>query len=269
MSVINNSDAKVETFKFGQLIPSESPKNDSGEKFELKSLKDASEFKNSITDEIIRSEREHEAASSFEIDGLVKEHRGLQKQAEEDYEQRVAREVAARVEEIKESAYNEGYQQGLQAGEQKSYEESVVKHDQLVDQFSADLMALKEQMNEVYSKSQNEAYLMVKNLTKWIILKEVDEKYYLARLLEKLVHEINTKSNLLLKVNQSAFGYMPEIIKIVERRLGVLQNIRIETDYDMEENGIIIESENTIVDASLESQFQTIDRLFSNVGVNG
>lgn len=270
MSILNKTSGKVKDFQFGQLVPSDGENTIiNSESFELKSLKDASGFKNSITDEVIRSEREFEANSSFEIDKVVKDHRGLTNQAEADYEQRVSAEVERRIQELKEQAYSEGFTKGQSDGIEKSYAESSVAHELKIEELAAHIENLKKQMDDIYSKSHNEAYLMVKNLTKWIILKEVDEKYYLARLLEKLTHEINTKSNLLIHVNESSFGYMPEIIKIVERKLGILSNVRVEIDYDMQDNGIILESENTIVNGSLDAQFATIDRLFQNVGVNG
>ena len=109
---------------------------------------------------------------------------------------------------------------------------------------------------------------MVQNLTKWIVLKEVDEKYYLSRLLEKLIYEINSKANLVIRVNESSFGHMPEVIKILERKLGVLANIRIEVDPELEGHGIILESENAVVDGSLEAQMKSLDKLFANVGKN-
>jgi flagellar assembly protein FliH len=73
---------------------------------------------------------------------------------------------------------------------------------------------------------------------------------------------------LVIHVNEDAFGYMPEIVKIVDRKVGKLTNVRLEVDLDMHENGVKLESENNIIDGSLEAQFNTIDRLFQNVGVN-
>ena len=61
---------------------------------------------------------------------------------------------------------------------------------------------------------------------------------------------------------------MPEIIKIVERKVGKLTNVRVEVDLDMSENGIIIESENTIIDGSLDAQMASLDKLFTTVGIN-
>ena len=95
----------------------------------------------------------------------------------------------------------------------------------------------------------------------------MDEKYYLSRLLEKLVHEVNQKNNLVLHVNEKAFGYMPEIVKLVERKVGRLANTRVEVDLDQTENGIVLETENCIIDGSLEAQFKSVKAVKSSIPV--
>ena len=270
MSVLKNKNVQVSNFEFGELVPSSKKSNPVNpiSNFEMKSLNASKGFKSTISAETIRSEREFESKTSFEILSIVKDHRGLNKQAADDYEERVSAEVALRIEALREEAYKEGYEKGLAIGEEKAFTEGQAFMDTKIAELAEEVSHVQQNMNDVYHKSKQDAYMMVKNLTKWVILKEVDEKYYLSRLLEKLIHEINLKSNLVIHVNEEAFGYMPEIVKIVERRLGSLTNTRIEVDYGMQGNGIKLESENTIIDGSLESQFETIDKLFQNVGLN-
>ena len=268
MTIYKNTNSNIEEFKFGKLIPSERDASGVIEEFELKSLNSSQDFKHNISADIIRREREHESATSFEMLNLVKEHRGLQKQADSDYEQRVAAEVARRLELLKKDAVEAGFESGREQGRQEAYAEAQLQFEEKVEDFSAHIENVQENITKIYNESTESAYLMVKNLTKWIILKEVDEKYYLARLLEKLIHEINSKANLVIHVNEDAFGYMPEIVKIVERKVGKLTNVSLEVDLDMHENGVKLESENNIIDGSLEAQFKTIDRLFQNVGLN-
>ncbi|MEX1098795.1 MAG: hypothetical protein WEB87_00130, partial [Bacteriovoracaceae bacterium] len=68
----------VKPFKFGQLAPEAGEeKSEAVSAFELKSLKDASAFKNNISEEVIRKERGFEKEKSFSILPLVREHRGL------------------------------------------------------------------------------------------------------------------------------------------------------------------------------------------------
>ncbi len=268
MSVLRKNTSNVTAFEFGKLVPSETPNSEELESFELEALSDASSFKHNITEDVIRLEREFEAASSFNIDEVIKEHRGLNRQAEEDYQNAVAQEVERRVSALEKEAYEKGFEKGLAEGHEKAYTEAKVEFDHKLDECANRIEQIQTDSLEILSKAKDDAYRMVKNLTKWVILKEVDEKYYLARLLEKLIHEINSKSNLVLHVNQDSFGYIPEVIKIVERKVGRLTNVRVESDLDMKFNGIKLESENTVIDGSLEAQFETIDRLFQNVGLN-
>jgi len=268
MSDIKSNQYNIEEFKFGQLVPTEGASSGQVKKFELRSLAEAANFKQSISDEVIRTERAMESLAGFAISPEIRELRGLKKQEEVDRARVISEEVERRVAAIQEKAYADGYAKGEEEGKELAYTESFAKYDDIVQRFAADIETLNEQVRDIYNKSKEEAYLMVKNLTKWIILKEVDEKYYLVRLLEKLIHEINTKSNLVVRVNEQSFGYMPEVVKIVERDLGKLTNVRVEVDLDQNYNGIILESENTIVDGSLETQFKSIDKIFENAGIN-
>ena len=267
MGVLKDEENKIEPFSFRSLIPQ---KQEPGtvEDFQLSNLNESQAFKNNISEADIRAERTAALETSFKILGEVQEHRGLTRQAQEDYEQAVAKAVEAEVARIKEEAYRDGMDQGLQDGREQAYEEARKEFNEQLEDFTNQLETMQGQINNILLKSQEEAYSIIKNLSKWIVLKEVDEKYYLSRLLEKLVHEVNQKNNLVLHVNEKAFGYMPEIVKLVERKVGRLANTRVEVDLDQTENGIVLETENCIIDGSLEAQFSAIDELFRTVGVN-
>lgn len=268
MSIMKNRIEDVQEFKFGQLTGSNDQIDGAVNAFKLPKIDAKDDFKRNISSNIIRAERENEAKSAFVISKEVKEHRGLNKQANDDFEQRVQLELEQRLQAVYDEAYNKGIEEGQALGQEQAYAEAAHEMEQKIHEFTEQVSNLQTQMASIYEGAKDSAYRMVKNLTKWIILKEVDEKYYLARLLEKLIHEINSKQNLVLHVNENSFGYMPEIIKIVERKVGVLTNVRIEVDLDMQQNGIIIESENNIIDGSLDAQMASLDKLFTNVGIN-
>lgn len=267
MAILKSGKAPIENYSFNALVPGQEVR-DGAQDFEFGQLEPGDGFKEGLTDEDIRVERNLETIHGFSIAKEIKQHRGLTEQANNDYEKKISDEVERRVEALREAAYEEGFSAGSKEGQAKAYEESQVQLDLKIDEFVAMVDGLNTSLKDIYEQNKNEAYLMVKNLTKWVILKEVDEKYYLTRLLEKLVYEINTKSNLVVHVNENAFGYMPEVVKIVERKLGVLTNIRMEIDIDQDATGIVLESENSIVDGSLETQLASIDRIFENAGLH-
>ncbi|MAZ49916.1 MAG: hypothetical protein CME65_15245 [Halobacteriovoraceae bacterium] len=267
MGVLKEDEHKIEAFSFRSLIPQKQAPGEV-EDFKLSSLKESQAFKNNISQADIRSEREAALETSFEILNEVKEHRGLSKQAKEDYEIAVAKAVEAEVARVRDEAYRDGMDQGLQDGKEQAYTEAKKELSEKLEAFTDELARMQGQIDNILLESQEDAYNIIKNLSKWIVLKEVDEKYYLSRLLEKLVHEVNRKNNLVLHVNESAFGYMPEIIKLVERKVGKLQNTRVEIDLDQTENGIVLETENCIIDGSIQAQFKAIDELFRSVGLD-
>lgn len=269
MSVLKDLEIDVKPFKFGSLIPDsnqQSPQNDA-DAFKLDSLKEAAEKNNGVTGDVIRSERKHEAGSGFAINPLVREHRGITKQENEDYEKAVSEEVEKRLEQLSKNAYEEGLAKGKEEGMEKAYAETLATLEEKVVEFTEQIKQLDESKKEIISKSKDEGYKLIKNLTKWIVLKEVDDKDYIPRLLEKLILEMNTKSNLLIKVDNNSFQYMPEIIKTIESKLGQLTNVRVEVEEELHHKGIILESENGIIDGTLKAQFVSIDKLFESVGI--
>ena len=60
---------------------------------------------------------------------------------------------------------------------------------------------------------------------------------------------------------------MPEVLEVVQGKLGELTNTRVEIDYDIEAPGIVVESQNGIVNGSLKTQLDSLDKLFEAVGL--
>lgn len=264
---------EVKPFRFGQLVPEEGdgsdrPATKEVSSFELRSLKDTSAFKSQITEEVIRTERGFEKDKSFSILPLVREHRGIKSQEEADYRNSIEKEVEARVQAAIEQARQEGFQAGHQEGYGKAYQEAMGKLDVKVEDFADILGDLKDQCHKVLSENKAEAYKMVKSLTQWISLKELDNEGYLDRLLEKLILEMNTKSNLVVRVSQDSFKRMPEVVDRVQAKMGQLTNIRVEVDLDQEGPGIILESDNGIIDGSIKAQMASLDKIFESVGAD-
>lgn len=267
MSVrVYKGNIQVEDFKFNEIVSSQTLGNTASE-FKLSSLNNVSQEDPKVKDQRIRRERIAESNSSFVIDNKVREYRGLREQEELDYENRVNDDVNRKVDKIKEKAYEDGFQEGFKKGHEQSYNETTSIFEEKINLFIKQLEDTLSKLNDVYDKNKNDAFMMVKNLSKWVVLKEVDEKQYLERLLEKLILEIKTKNNLLIRVNKSSFEYMPELVEKVQERVGPLSNIRIEIELDLQDPGIILESENSIIDGSLKAQFESLDKLFENIGV--
>ncbi|MBF0208124.1 MAG: hypothetical protein HQK53_14695 [Oligoflexia bacterium] len=85
------------------------------------------------------------------------------------------------------------------------------------------------------------------------------------RLLERLIVELGTTDTLLIKVNKHNFEKMPEVLQVVQKKLGELKNVRTEISEQIEGPGFIVEAASAIIDGSLENQINAIDKLFEVV----
>lgn len=218
-----------------------------------------------VDDETLRSERSFEKNNNFKIDGAVRASRGIAKQEQSDFEKAISEEVTRRLEAAYADAYNEGLEKGRAEGKAEAYAHYQEELNQKIEGFLEVVNGVQAQNGKLIEQNRHEVYEFIKRFTKWICLKEINEKLYLETLLEKLVLELNARKNLIVKVGRENFAQMPEVIKVVESRLGQLQNIRVEIVPEIHHPGIILESENGLIDGSIEGVFANIDKIFESV----
>lgn len=222
--------------------------------------------KTAPTEEVIRQERTFEKKSSFKIDSAVREHRGLSAQEDSDFERRVQAEVEARVQQIQQKAYEAGFEKGQQDGAEQVHHESSDQFEALSEQMKEMFVSATAQVDQFTLNHKNEMMKFVKNFAKWVLYKEINEKDYLSHLLEKLLHELNARRNLVIRVNESSYEFMPDIIASLDKKLGGFSNLRLEVSNDIHYPGLIVESENGIMDGSLENIFSKLDHFFEQAG---
>ncbi len=261
-----NKDFDVKPFSFTDFNQSKVVKGGSDFKpFSFDTLSGQSIQSTDISDETIRSERLHEKKNNFKIDDKVRASRGLSSQEEDDIEIRIQKEVQKRIEKIEQKAYKDGLEKGREEAFALSHQDFDAAAAAKIESFAQSIEVLGANFKAIQDKNRKQIYEFVKKFTKWIVLKEIDEQLYMEKLFEKLLLETNARQNLIIKVNAEHFKEMPEIIKAVESRLGQLTNVRVEVDSEMEHAGIVLESENGIIDGSLKGVFQVIDKVFDSV----
>lgn len=237
--------------------------------FEFKSLTLTVGDINKPSAKIIRAEREVESTSSFRMDAIVRDLRGLASQEKEDLAGLVDKKVEQRLNEMREAAYSEGLKQGRNQGSEVALKEATVKHQEQIRQIETLILDLTAQCQARLENQKYEIYETSKRLLKWLVLKEVGDDSYLLKLLEKLILEMNQRQGLIIRVRPADFPAMPSLIEEIEKRLGQLPNVRVEPNPEMTGPGIILETENGILDASTEALMQTIDKLYESVVTHG
>lgn len=256
---------EIKSFEFSDLKADHVISQTKFQSFEFKNLTGESINSLSITEEEIRDERKYEKNNNFKIDGIVRDYRGLSRQEQNDLEEKIQIEVRRRLETAYQDAYKEGLEKGKAEGQEIAQSEFSAALSQKVEKFEKIIEEVQAHSQKLIEKNHHEIYDFVKRFTKWVILKEIDEKTYLTRLLEKLILEMNARKNLIIKVGKSNFSHMPEVIQLVEGKIGNLSNVRIEIVPEINHPGIILESENGLIDGSLEGIFENIDKIFEQV----
>lgn len=261
--------ADIKPFQFQDLKGTHVIEQNAFQAFEFKTLSGESVTRKAISEEEIRSERTHAKKNNFKVDDVVRDSRGIARQEQSDFEQRIQQEVARRLEALSEEAYREGLERGREEGKEIALQEFHEAMGQRVEELGQVIIQVQGQSDNILERNRSEVYEFVKRFTKWIILKEINEKTYLEALFEKLILELNARKNLIVKVGQKNFAQMPEVIQAVEARIGQLSNVRIEIVPEINHPGIILESENGLIDGSMEGVFQNIDKIFEQVIQNG
>ena len=257
-------DIKIFQFKNLEEIGS-SPKKDVGT-YEFKKLFE----KNPAGMDIKKIERSIEDAkkNDFEILPIIKEYKEVKNYKKREAEEKIKKQVDIKVMEIKDSAYSKGHQQGLEKGKEEIFQQNE-------NSIQENLNRLKEMIEEVakakeiiLTDQKNELCQLIKTLTQWIILRELkSDGNYVERLLEKLLSELQAKNNILLKVNQKDFARMPEIMEYIKNNLGELANVRLEVNQNTNLPGMILESDEGIIDGTLAQQFRNLDKIFESMRI--
>lgn len=244
------------------------PLNKATTNYEFLDINSVSPAQEKQHQETIRDERAHASRTNFKVAPIVKEHRGMIKQEENERENQIQNEVSRRLLLIEEDAYERGFQRGQEDGREEVFRETQAATDEKLELLNGMIKEVLSAKAEMLKEERVQVYETVKTLSKWIVLRELKEDgTYIERLLEKLILEMQTKSNLLIHVNQSAFESMPEVLEQVQKRIGELTNVRVEVDHNQDLPGMVLQSENGILNGRLGVQFKNLDKLFSNVGL--
>lgn len=258
-------ESDIKSFEFSDLKHNQEVSESGFKAFSFNELKGDVVKREKISEETLRSERSFEKKNNFQIDGAVRDSRGLSRQEQSDFEIKIQEEVNRRLELAHQEAYADGLEKGRAEGKAEAFAEYESQLSQLIQEFSDVINGLASQNDKIIENNRHDIYEFVKRFTKWIVLKEINEKVYLEGLLEKLILELNARKNLIVKVGRANFNKMPEVIQNVEARLGQLSNVRVEIVPELNHPGIILESENSLIDGSLEGVFQNIDKIFEQV----
>ena len=153
---------------------------------------------------------------------------------------------------IKEEAKKEGYEEGL----------ASAKND--LEDLKSKFTEFFNYKTEVYEKVSDCIYEVSMEIARKIINKQVEtDKEYIISMIKGVVEEIHkTENKITLKV-------MPKDVEIVRDKVSEIfsgeyfeAKISVIPDNEIKEGGVIVETSNGIIDATLETQISIIEKAF-------
>jgi len=268
----DKKNAKITSYKFksfNKVIKENVEDANDVKKYEFSSLENVKyitkEKEKNLVDFIAKTSQ----AKGFNISPIVREHKGFKERDLQEREDRIAEEIEKRFNRIKQQGFEQGYKEGFEEGKVEVYNQTKVASEEKLDALTSMISETLKTQEELLTNQKKQIYYMIRNLTKWIILKELkDDGAYIERLLERLLIEMNAKKNILIRVNNRDFERMPDVLTVVQKKLGSIENVRVEVDFETSKNGINLECDNGIINGTFEEQFRAMDRLFHAVGIN-
>lgn len=258
---------KVANYEFQPLFD-DSLTKEGFETFEFKPIQRDKMIDVQEHERVISRERQIANTNKFKIAPIVREHRGMNRQEELEKQRLIQEEVEHQLIRIQDQAYREGFEKGLQDGQEEVFKQTRAEVEQKLEGLEQMVQEVLRAQDQLIADEKEMVYRTIKNLTKWIILRELkDDGEYVLRLLEKLIVELQTKNNILIRVDPNSFESMPDILEMIQVRVGEMKNVRLEVDYDISGPGIVVESDNGIINGTLKEQLLSLSKLFENVGL--
>ena len=248
-----DSDSRIEEF-----IPGiyEQPGEEAGE-YQFRQLSDISsdadgEFTSGLNvinmEEVLDEERqrlsEETAAQSEELISTARA------QADE-----IISQANAQAEDIKRDAYEEGRAQGIEEGQ--NYAMQVLKEQEaaLKQEFDQKMLELREQEKELEPHFASIVAALVEKLT-GVVCKS--KKDVIVHLIDNALHNLEKSKRIVLRVSKADIAMVSSKRGAFLKELKEGTELEITEDNSLSANQCIIETDNKIVDCSLDAQLDSL-----------
>lgn len=182
-----------------------------------------------------------------------------------------AREIIAKAmdeaAEIKQKARQEGYEDGM-----KDARVEIDKKIQTISEScGAKLQSINSERSKIFEERRQEIVALVKTAvekTLHLVMDQEREKS-LENLLAQALELIDTHNKLVIKVHPDDKDLAGELLNRAQARYPNLSNWTVKTDKSMQAGGVVVESEQGMVDNSGAARYQVIKDILDELTVNG
>ena len=166
-------------------------------------------------------------------------------------------------EKLKQTAYVEasekGYNEGFDRGEKDGLNKINSELTQKIQHFEEFIELVMKSKNNIYKEAQEELLEFVVTIAEKLTCDKLKEnKNLLLNLITEASSELKEKENLTITVHPSMARNLYSITDELKKRILSLKNIKILEDKMLAEDGLIIETEESRIDASFRTRVEEI-----------
>ncbi len=161
-------------------------------------------------------------------------------------------------ENIKKSAFEEGYRAGLEKAQVD------------LETFRTELANFMSARKDVFEYIAPDVLEISVEIAKKIIKKEVEEdpQVLINTIIDVLKSVSKSEPKIVIRVRPQAVQFIKDTIPNITYQYGIDSKINIVADPSVEEGGCIFQTNNGIVDASIDTQVEIIKKALEGIGVN-
>lgn len=196
----------------------------------------------------------------------LRQHRVAKKnELEKKIEERIQHDLIK----IKDQAYQEGFQKGLQDGIAKAYEEERDSTQKKIKEMKAMVDNLLNRQDEIVKTQEHELNKLIRDLTKWIILRELkNDDDYISRLVSKIVEENKTALRISFQVGRGITASFSRSIHELNQELQNTYHGQVEIieNKKIDKDAIEVQLDSNVLRANLSEQLDVFNQIFDIVG---
>lgn len=162
-------------------------------------------------------------------------------------------------EDAKKIAAKQGYEAGMKQGYQESFQKFQDEGRSRVERLESLVTEFENAKEDIFRVNERFLIDLIYQISKMLLLRELStDREYILRLAEELIQRVGMRENIHIKISSNDVESIQMIKSGLEKNLGVLKNLQIETSSQIQQGGCLIETEWNALDASIETQLRGI-----------
>jgi len=200
----------------------------------------------------------------FDLHPAAKRLLGVEREETDRIESLVSAQVESKISELQDQAYQEGFEKGRSEGAAQAEVEFLASVKPLYDQFEALCREYDTIKQELYAANEQFLVQLMFQVGKQVLLKELStDPEYVKRLSSLMIEKIGAKDHVKLKISRQDSANLEQIRDDLKVQFPDLKNIQIEVSDDLSLGGCKVETDLSRINASVETQLQSIEQTLS------